>query len=80
MAIDNILAQMYKTPHRVATVVFFTVHAALIGTQAGINNNHLKSKYKQFLEHPALTTLEIAVPYIVTYIVNLGGRYNNKKK
>ena len=78
--LDTTLGYMYKTPHRVSSLVFILAHTALAGTQSGVGNNYLSNKYDQFTTHPILTTLEVSVPYIVTYAVNSIGRYVTRRK
>lgn len=78
--LDNTLESVYKTPHRVSSLVFILAHTALIGTQLGMGNNYLSNKYDQFTTNPILTTLEVSVPYVVTYVVNSVGRYVARKK
>jgi hypothetical protein len=71
---NRFLKAIYKTPNRISWVVFLLVHAGLVITQAFIGNNYLLIKYNQFLLNPIITSFEILIPYLVTYLGNSIGR------
>ena len=71
---NKFLNAIYKTPNRISWVVFLLVHAGLVVTQALIGNNYLSEKYIQFLSNPIVTSFEILIPYLVTYLGNSIGR------
>jgi hypothetical protein len=67
---NKFLNAIYKTPNRISWVVFFLFHGSLVITQALIGNNYLLVKYNQFLSSPLITSFEILIPYLVTYLGN----------
>ncbi len=68
------LEGLYKTPNRISWAVFALVHVGLFVTQALIGNNYFLIKYKQFSIYPIITSIEILIPYLVTYAGNYTGR------
>jgi hypothetical protein len=72
---NKLLKEIYKTPNRISWVVFLLVHIGLVITQALIGNNYLLMKYTQFLSYPLITSFEVFIPYLVTYLGNSIGRW-----
>ena len=64
--LDYVAGKAYRT----SLVVGMSIHGAFVVTQALIGNDYVKAKAQQFVEHPLITSIEIAVPFAVAYGVS----------
>ena len=71
---NRFLVEIYKTPNRISWAVFLLVHIGLVVTQGLIGNNYFLIKSNQFILNPIVTSFEILIPYLVTYLGNSIGR------